>query len=141
MRSDPARHAGPMPDTAAAGREAPAAPEGGRLGAVLGEHREAILDAAAERKATAVAVVGSVARGEDTPDSDVDLLVDFGPGASLFDVSGLKIRLEELLGCEVDVISRGGLTERHSDMLRDAIDLAAAATETPEIPKTPAGSA
>ena len=107
--------------TATADPDAPSSHS--RRDSILGEHREAILFAAAERKATAVALVGSVARGEDTPDSDVDFLVDFASGATLFDLAGLQLRLADLLGCEVDVISRGGLTERHSGMLQDAISL------------------
>ena len=48
-----------------------------RRDAVGGQHREAILRAAAKRKARSIALVGSVARGEDGPDSDYDFLVSF----------------------------------------------------------------
>jgi predicted nucleotidyltransferase len=51
----------------------------------------------ARHKATAIAVFGSVARGEDGPDSDVDLLVDFERGSTLGDVYYLQKELEELL--------------------------------------------
>jgi len=44
-------------------------------------------------------VFGSVARGEARPGSDLDLLVEFEPGASLIDHVGLSQDLEELLGC------------------------------------------
>ena len=50
-------------------------------------------------------VVGSVARGDDTENSDIDFLVDLLPGATLFDMGGLHEDLEELLGVPVDVIS------------------------------------
>ena len=90
---------------------------------MLVAHREAIKTLAKSHKAESVALIGSVARGEDTPDSDLDFLVGFGPGASLFDLAGLEIDLERLLGREVDVVSRGGLTERHRGMLEDAITL------------------
>ena len=43
-------------------------------------------------------LLGSVARGDDGPGSDVDVLVDFGPGRSLLDLVGLEQDLEELLG-------------------------------------------
>jgi predicted nucleotidyltransferase len=50
---------------------------------------------------------GSVARGEATPHSDIDLLADFDPTAriSLLTLSGLQIRLSDLLGAEVDLSS------------------------------------
>ena len=94
---------------------------------VLGEHREAIRAAAAANKATSIALVGSVARGDDGPDSDYDFLVTFVEGASLFDLAGLQIALKELLSAEVDVISAGGLRpdERkgHRAMLAEAVPL------------------
>lgn len=55
------------------------------------------------------ATFGSVQRGEDTDTSDIDLLVDFEPGRSLFDQVGLIQDLEDLLGCRVDVVTEGGL--------------------------------
>ena len=96
---------------------------GARRDAVLGDHREAIRAAAARNKADSIALVGSVARGDDTDKSDCDFLVRFIDGASLFDQAGLKLDLEKLLGCEVDVISLGGLKDKHSGILADAISL------------------
>ena len=53
---------------------------------------------------------GSVARGEDTPESDVDLFFDPArPGLSLFDVMDLRDRLAALLGQPVDVMTRSSL--------------------------------
>ncbi len=49
-------------------------------------------------------VFGSVARGEDRPDSDVDLLADFPPGLSLFGLSRLEADREAILGARVDLI-------------------------------------
>ncbi len=54
-------------------------------------------------------VFGSCARKEETPESDIDFLVEFIPHASLFDQCGLKVDLEDLLQCNVDVISSGAL--------------------------------
>lgn len=51
-------------------------------------------------------VIGSVARGDSGDTSDVDLLCDAEPNASLFDVSALEIDLEQLLGFPVSVIAR-----------------------------------
>jgi len=53
---------------------------------------------AASNRACNVRVFGSVARGEATPDSDIDFLVEFEPGASLMDVSGLHLDLEASSG-------------------------------------------
>ena len=96
---------------------------GARRDAVLGKHREAIRAAAARNKADSIALVGSVARGDDSDDSDCDFLARFKQGASLFDQAGLKLELEELLGCDVDVISVGGLKDKHRGILADAISL------------------
>ena len=70
---------------------------------VLAEHRREVLDLVRARGASNVRVFGSVARGEDTHSSDVDLLVDFPPGTSLLTVIGLEQALRELLGLAVDV--------------------------------------
>ena len=77
----------------------------------LRRRRQAILAAAARRGAHDLRVFGSVARGSAGPGSDVDLLARFDPARSLLDLGGLKADLEELLGCEVDVVSEGGLRE------------------------------
>lgn len=76
-----------------------------RPSAVLAEHRDAILQVARRRCALDVRVFGSVARGDDLPGGDLDLLVRFDPRASLFDQVRLKQELEDLLGIEVDVVS------------------------------------
>ena len=90
---------------------------------VLTKHRDAIRQAAARHKADSIALVGSVARGDDGDDSDYDFLARFAEGASLFDLAGLQLDLKELLGRDVDVISVGGLKDKHQGMLNDAITL------------------
>lgn len=55
---------------------------------------------------------GSVARGEQDEQSDLDLLVDLARGTGLFKWSALIGALEELLGCSVDVVTENGLRER-----------------------------
>jgi predicted nucleotidyltransferase len=52
---------------------------------------------------------GSTARGEDTGRSDVDILVEAPPGTSLFDLADAELELEKLLGCKVEVMTRGFL--------------------------------
>lgn len=62
---------------------------------------------ASEHGAFNVRLFGSAARGEAGSESDVDLLVDLEPGRSLFDLGGLLMDLEELLGCKVHLLTEG----------------------------------
>ena len=91
---------------------------------LLSENRPAILRAAKAHGAGNVRVFGSVARGEASADSDVDLLVDLEPGRSLLDHAALVIELETLLGRKVDVAIARGLRSRIRDrVLKEAIPL------------------
>jgi len=72
-------------------------------------HRHAILDAAARHGARNVRVFGSVARGEDRPDSDIDLLVEMADDRSLLDLVALEQELETLLRRPVDVLTEQSL--------------------------------
>ena len=83
--------------------------------------RDSIHEVAARHRATAVAVFGSVARGEDTPASDIDFLVQFDADASLTDLIRLQEDLTVLLGCSVDVVSVGGLKDRDEHIRREAV--------------------
>lgn len=95
---------------------------GPRPSEALAAHRDEVLRIAASHKALRVRVFGSVARGEDGPDSDLDLLVDFADGTSLFDLVHLGDELEDLLGVPVDIVSTGGLRgARGERMLADAV--------------------
>ncbi len=86
--------------------------------------RQEILDVAARYGAHDVRVFGSVARGDQREDSDLDLLVRFDPDRSLLDHGGLVVDLEELLGVTVDVVSEGGMRERFQERVaREAIPL------------------
>ena len=88
-----------------------------RLGRRLRQNRKEILAYVTLSRATNVRVFGSVARGEDTSDSDVDLLVDVEPGVGLFTVGQLEYQLSEILGCNVDLAT--------SESLRPAVRLEA----------------
>ena len=66
--------------------------------------RDEIYAIAKKHKAEMLWVFGSCARKEETPDSDVDLLVKFSNGASLFDQGGLSYSLGQVLGRGVDVV-------------------------------------
>ncbi len=67
---------------------------------------------------------GSMARGEAGPDSDVDLLVEYSRGTTLFDIAELKMELEEALGCKVDLTSPQTLKPRiREQALREQVQL------------------
>lgn len=66
-------------------------------------------------------VFGSVLHGLDRENGDLDLLVDALPDATLFDLGGFQLELEEMLGVSVDVLTPGDLPEKFRDeVLREA---------------------
>lgn len=93
------------------------------LRAAVEAKRDAIRAAAKRHHGQRVRLFGSAARGEDGPDSDIDLLVDFDADSSLFDLIRLARELEALLGRPVDVVSAGGLKERDIAIEAEATDL------------------
>jgi predicted nucleotidyltransferase len=69
-----------------------------------------------------LAVFGSVARGEAGPESDVDLLVDLDPDLGLLAFVGVKLYLQEALGCTVDLVEADGLKAGvRANVLREAV--------------------
>ncbi len=86
-------------------------------------HTAAIRAATSRNRARSIALVGSVARGDDTDGSDYDFLVDFEDDADLFDVAGLQVDLEDLLGRPVDVVDSAAVRDSHLAMFEDAIPL------------------
>jgi uncharacterized protein len=87
-------------------------------------HRTDILSIADKYGATNLRVFGSVSRGEDHPDSDIDLLVDLQRTWTLLDHIGMMQDLEDLLQRKVDVAIAKGLRERYRDrILQEAIAL------------------
>ena len=95
-RSDP--HVRGLPDTP--------------LGRRVRKHRRALLDAVAKAGGSNLRVFGSVARGEDGPDSDVDLLIDPPSGMSLFALQGLEGELRRILDRDVDLAPASSLKAR-----------------------------
>ena len=85
-------------------------------------HRREVLALASRHKVGNVRVFGSVARGEDTRSSDVDLLVTPDEGASLFDLVAFAQETEDIVGCPVDVISDRTVAP-DSSIVRDALSL------------------
>jgi len=71
--------------------------------------REVVRETASRFRTANLRVFGSVLHGNDQDGSDLDLLVDALPGATLFDLGGLQIELEELLGVPVDLLTPGDL--------------------------------
>ena len=80
-------------------------------------NRVAVHDAVARSRAANPRVFGSALKGTDREGSDLDLLVDALPGATLFDLGGLQEELETLLGVRVDLLTPGDLPRS----LRDRI--------------------
>jgi predicted nucleotidyltransferase len=76
---------------------------------VLDLKRCAIREATSRFRVTNPRVFGSVLRGTDQVGSDLDLLVDALPGATLFDLGGLQFELESMLGIHVDLLTPGDL--------------------------------
>lgn len=68
-----------------------------------------VLDIAARHGAKNIRIFGSAVRGEDRPDSDLDLLVEMEEGRSLLDRIAAMQDLEDLLGCKVDVVNERAL--------------------------------
>lgn len=79
---------------------------------ILSLKREAAREAVGRFRATNLRVFGSALHGGDREDSDLDLLVDALPGATLFDLGGLQMELEDLLGVRVDLLTPGDLPEK-----------------------------
>ncbi|MDF1481562.1 nucleotidyltransferase family protein [Extensimonas sp. H3M7-6] len=76
-----------------------------RPSVVLDMKRSAVREAVSRFRTANPRVFGSVLHGTDQDGSDIDLLVDALPGATLFDLGGLQDELESLLGIHVDVLT------------------------------------
>lgn len=86
--------------------------------------RDAILNLAQWHGAHDLRIFGSVARGDTTETSDLDLIVRFDPGRSLLDHGALVMDLRELLGIKVDVVDEEGMRDRFRNrVLKEAIPL------------------
>ena len=95
----------------------------GPVRVLVESRRDEVLAIAARYHASRVRLFGSAARGDDRPDSDIDLLVDFEQGSSLFDLMRMGRELEALFGRAVDVVSTGGLKSRDRLILAQSVDL------------------
>jgi len=96
----------------------------GNMRSLLQAKREEILLLAARHGASNVRIFGSVARGDETSGSDIDVLVDLQPGRSLFDLGAFLEEIKALLGCPVDVVTEKGLRPRIRErVLQQAVRL------------------
>jgi len=86
--------------------------------------RDEIIAVARRYGASNIRIFGSVARGDATAESDVDLVVRFDPGRTLLDHAGLLGDLRDLLGVKVDVVDEDGMRPRfRANVLREALAL------------------
>lgn len=82
---------------------------------VLESHRADIRRIVAEHRAKNARVFGSVIHGEDTEESDLDILIDPTPETTLMDVAAIQVELERLLRVSVDVLTPRALPEKFRD--------------------------
>ena len=91
---------------------------------VIQQQKTRILDIAKHYHAVNIRVFGSVVRGEERQDSDIDLLVDFLPGTTLLDQVGLIDALSTALGRKVDIVSERALNKHlRQRILEEAVPL------------------
>lgn len=83
----------------------------------LALHRQHIREVVAKFHAKNPRVFGSVLRGDDTEDSDLDLLVDPTENTTLFDICGIMHELRQLLGIPVDVATPNALPEKSRERI------------------------
>lgn len=90
--------------------------------ALLQTHRAAIRRIVALHRACNARVFGSAAHGEDTEESDLDILIDPTSETTLMDVAAIQVELEKLLGVPVDVLTPKALPESfRSEVLAEAV--------------------
>lgn len=97
-------------------------PLSGPTGRLVASHRDEMREVLRRHGIETARIFGSVARGDDHEGSDVDLLVEFAPGTSLFDILKIQDELELVLGVQVDLVSERGLKDRvrvrvHQDLI------------------------
>jgi len=96
----------------------------GPLGRKVRTRRAQIKHLSAKAGATNLRVFGSVARGQENTNSDIDLLVDLRPGTGLFTLVALRGQLERLLDARVDLVPADSLKDRvRQNILTDTVSL------------------
>lgn len=87
-------------------------PLSGPTGRLVAAHRREVREVLRRHGVANPRLFGSVARGDDHVGSDVDILVDFASGTSLFDILRIQDELQEILGVDVDLVPDAGLKDR-----------------------------
>jgi len=83
----------------------------------LQTHREAIREIALSHRVKNIRVFGSVLHGDDTEDSDLDLLVDPTPETTLMDIAKIQVEVARLLNITVDVLTPRALPDKFRDQV------------------------
>lgn len=86
----------------------------------LERHRDEAVAIIERNRGRNARVFGSCASGSDRLDSDIDLLVEMLPDASLLDLGGMSVELEQLLGVPVDIATTGGLRGRSGQLILES---------------------
>lgn len=95
-----------------------------KIDQIIQQKRDEILRIAARHGARNIHLFGSLARGEAKLGSDLDLLVQLDPNRSLLDLIAIKQDLEDLLGCEVDVVTEAAISPYiREQVLKEAVPL------------------
>ena len=89
----------------------------------LQNHRDAIREIALSHRVKNVRVFGSVLHGDDTEDSDLDLLVDPTPETTMMDIGAIRYELKELFGLAVDVLTPRALPDKFRDSVLQEAEL------------------
>jgi uncharacterized protein len=91
---------------------------------LLNDKQNDIKQIAAKHGAYNIRIFGSVVRGEETENSDIDFLVDTGPEVSPWFPGGLIFELEQLLGHPIEIVTEKGLNPLiRNQVLKEAISL------------------
>jgi len=86
---------------------------------ILPQYRETIRQLVLQAGMANPRVFGSVLRGEDSDDSDLDILVDPAPRASLLDLAGLQMEIEVRTGVKVDLLTPNSLPAKFRQRVLD----------------------
>lgn len=89
----------------------------------LRTHRDAIREIALRHRVKNVRVFGSVLHGEDTEDSDLDLLVEPTAATTLMDIAKIQFEVAQLLNVAVDVLTPGALPDKFRDQVMNEAEM------------------
>lgn len=87
------------------------------------EHQQQIINTLSKFEPRKIGIFGSYARGEESTDSDLDILVDFKKNVNLLDLVGLEQELSELLGVKVDLVTERSVNPRLKDYIQQDLRL------------------